>query len=415
MASFPIVNLGVWFYVIFLIFLVLRFLASFPLFKSTIDNVNYCAVLFILLWLSLCYSFLAFVGQVAYFSMHGKFHWTMGLACSSLLSLIPMFWICTVHATLHNIQVKRGKGGARHEIVNQIIALPLVYATMAFGSVMASTNALANVGDEDFAAVAAVALPKAEICLWTADLYMAFALYQYGSLLFDIMTSKLQKDETAGGTSEVAAVVHLQIGAIEGVRPFAVLGFRVFFLVCIAEACWSFFILFLAGDTTATDFFGPVSHVFFPAGTIASLAVIYSMYTIVPVVHGFRPDVPNLSLKCETIVFVVSFAFAQEWVVDMMKGLYQLLSADGQQTMESIPVIGWLSTVDPLVFDVVFACILMWESLALAIMNLHAWPATESWYSVDKVEIGHQKEKTGLPLIDSFADFMNLASEKAPL
>ena len=57
---------------------------------------------------------------------------------------------------------------------------------------------------------------QAEICLWTADLYIAFALYQYGSLLFDTMTSKLQKDETAGGSSEVAAVVHLQIGAIEG-------------------------------------------------------------------------------------------------------------------------------------------------------------------------------------------------------
>merc|ERR1719433_1516876 len=113
-------------------------------------------------------------------------------------------------------------------------------------------------------------LRRSETCGWVGDLYEAWALYQFAQLTLELVRAAIHSRRRSADPAQVEGAVAL-LTAYGAVESLAWLGVILFLVVCILQAGWSLWVLFLtAGKMNKSAAFTSGVARFSAAGMVAS-------------------------------------------------------------------------------------------------------------------------------------------------
>jgi len=300
------------------------------------------------------------------------------------LSLVsPIFLVLTFVVTVANTSrqvraVADKKGGINahpgHDAAILIIALPVVYSLMCFKSVSRMWMICANWTGGGLHDVVDFNnhhswIGRLVVCqnmyktnFMVADVYEAWALYQFAWLTLEVISTQRTKRKDAASADGSVDIDHSQ----QGIEALTMQGIYLFIIGCLLEAAYYLF------TTSVEAFFGAAAlkftiattrikeqvHFFFlGVGSIASSAAIGNVVTVELTFHSlleeFRPAGKFWSTK-----ILVSIAFLQSLL------LY-------------VPPFNNLSTTEANLFYASMLCV---ECFGVSLLHWFAWPSDEGWY-----------------------------------
>jgi len=309
--------------------------------------------------------------------------------------IVLLTWCICAHGTWrHAKEIWQGTGVSNfHDLVIQILALPMVYSLMALSAVLRMWRLMSNSfgeieGDwhEDWQnsweRTRAKALQIYEADYAVADLYESWALHHFAVLAmallrqsFDSTSSQLQRsaaDLDANSNNMFQAWALTLKGMHKSVSNLAMLGIWSFVISC---TCSSFYIL---GAVMCQNLFGDdsgigqlirrnvekISFFTYGMGCVASSVAICNMIQIERTFHiellRFGPFLKFWGTK-----ILVSIAFLQTIV-------FQL----------PVPPFKDMSTVQ---MNVTYSTLICYECLLISLLHMYAWSPREPWYA-DEVE-----------------------------
>mmetsp|Transcript_20553 Transcript_20553/g.59520 ORF Transcript_20553/g.59520 Transcript_20553/m.59520 type:complete len:404 (-) Transcript_20553:21-1232(-) len=301
------------------------------------------------------------------------------ICCLPIMFLImAMSWLLT---RKHMDEMKAGMARMKHERAVHIIALPSVYGVMAVCSFVKLYDTL---GSDTTEQDEGIALARYETCIYVADLYEAWALYQFGKLTLELLDETFEQRQ-ALVSSRGPGVRHQKatkedrernrrtwqqdstrdvVLSFTAVSSLAWLGTWLLVVVCLVQAGYSLWLWCFHDPQSKWIAMGADFHKFSYAGMVASGAAIYNVHTIEQtfghLIAGYSPLLKFLSVK-----FLVFFAFWQTKILLLLR------------TIHILP----LSIVE---VKLLHSVLLVLECLASAIMHSWAWGAKEVWYGQDE-------------------------------
>merc|ERR1719171_1024942 len=123
------------------------------------------------------------------------------------------------------------------------------------------------------------AVARGKTSLWVADLYEAWALYQFGLLVLELIESAATKQAVEGQAAETRAAANALLKSHKAVERLAWMGIISFLFVCVGESGWSLWLLtFMSGTSDNAKMYDNSMSQFTLAGFMASCAAIYNIW-----------------------------------------------------------------------------------------------------------------------------------------
>eukprot|EP00448_Togula_jolla_P010299 CAMPEP_0170615202 /NCGR_PEP_ID=MMETSP0224-20130122/25211_1 /TAXON_ID=285029 /ORGANISM="Togula jolla, Strain CCCM 725" /LENGTH=393 /DNA_ID=CAMNT_0010940917 /DNA_START=211 /DNA_END=1392 /DNA_ORIENTATION=+ len=322
------------------------------------------------------------------------------------------FWACAIQTMSHVQKIREGYSPMKHDRAVQILALPAIFSTMTMSSLarlfefqssgmMASPAAVPSVTPLpsmmgirsvmqhlSFNETLGGAGPEAEefiiqseTCLRVAELYEAWALYQFAKLTLELISDNLARKERSG-TQEQKLVARALIRAHGAVESLAWLGVASFLIVCVMQAGWSV-IQLTSADTVDWESYEKSINYFEGAGMISSCAAIYNVHIVESSfdehLEGFNP-----LMKFVTVKILVSFAFFQRGIFAGLQVMDSSLPGIMKGVVTRIPFIGDILNFSEIEFELFYVSLLIFECFFVCILHWWAWSADEEWYNEEE-------------------------------
>mmetsp|Transcript_112622 Transcript_112622/g.223950 ORF Transcript_112622/g.223950 Transcript_112622/m.223950 type:complete len:416 (-) Transcript_112622:6-1253(-) len=303
------------------------------------------------------------------------------LSLGTPVATFGTFLFTSYHIATHVRVVLRRRSGLisaqlQRDRVIQVLALPMVYGSMSFSSVNCMWGLFTGRVRQGQQSIAWKDLQRMEVNIYhsnfqTADLYEAWALYQFAELCLDQISSGLTKQKSACRTGSESPTKE-QMGEenqllVKTVHRLTAQGVLAFVLVCGFNASYrlalAFYTVMFHAD--APVFFSQdLDRYFVAMGLVASTEAIMNVIIVESTFHAqledFRPKAKFWSTKV-----LVSIAFMQEAVIGLC-ALSQL-----QQYL-------------------LYSCLICYEVFALSLFHIFAWPASEGWLSLPRSRLSMQ-------------------------
>lgn len=234
-------------------------------------------------------------------------------------------------------------------------------------------------------------LAQSESYYCVADLYEAWALYQFGQLALELVWDGLRKVQRRSvANPDRQHLVDNLLGASEAVERLANMGVYTMLVVSILQAGWSVIMLSSVPDWAA---YKTRSAQFAAAGMVASGAAIYNIHIVDVTFHHYletyRPFLKFLSVK-----IIVSLAWFQHGFIWLLKNMKLMMTPGMQSFVDSIPVVGSVLTFSEVEFEMFYGSLMLYECVIIALLHWWAWGAHEPWYHGE--EDHDSEEKQGL-------------------
>mmetsp|Transcript_32005 Transcript_32005/g.75018 ORF Transcript_32005/g.75018 Transcript_32005/m.75018 type:complete len:505 (-) Transcript_32005:190-1704(-) len=301
---------------------------------------------------------------------------TLILASPAVFLVIISLAYCQSQTHLGEIMESQDEATTwEHDRVLNILAVPPVYGVMVFAALVhlyyvttSELQAAVDRGDRVAnSADAHKAVSAFESLIYIADLYEAWALYQFGQLTCDVLERSLAAHdaEDAAASAEAGAshqhpalTAHM---AFQAVSKVMWVGAWLFIAVCLAQAGWAL-VQWFFGDPSAASFEDSLSK-FTYAGLVASAAAIYNVHIVESsfghYIPGYMPFIKFLSVK-----LLVFFSFWQGYCL-------RALNFVGILSFSSVEI------------KLLQAALLMFECLLGSLVHIWAWDYREGWYAAD--------------------------------
>jgi len=323
----------------------------------------------------------------------------------SPLWLVATFGVCLYHTRAHvaemgarlassdgRLEVERAV--SMHDKTVRILALPMVYGTMAFEGVVRMWGIVLDrtSGSHHFACWERrirYQLDMFEACFLVGDVYESYALLVFGILTLNVLREKIRS--TIELVKEDVSPTPLRRGhapsfddldlairdLVNELKGLTLLGLKLFCLTCFLQAAYKLAVMTLGfydvwprwfstdpHDKNGLGFFQQkevkkgAHYFFYGAGFVASFAAIGN---VVEVERGFHRNLQEFSpfLKFWGVKVLVSIAFLQTLFLMVVP-----------------PFMSW-SEVRSNIF---YASALCLECFLISVFHLCAWRPREGWY-----------------------------------
>lgn len=213
------------------------------------------------------------------------------------------------------------------------------------------------------------AMWRYETCFYVADLFEAWALYQFGRIMLDLIGESYDRR----GTGEELRSSHA------AVQSLVWLGTITFVLVCCAQTACSL-LPYLHGGAVVEDRLQLIMTSFQVAGFFTSGAAIYNVFIVERAFHrqlaGCSPVLKFLSVK-----ILVSLSFFQGGLIVMLQIASGLLPGMVQTFVRWVPVVGDILNFSQVQMHLFYPALILYECLFTALMHVWAWRSQEDWYT----------------------------------
>lgn len=399
-----------------------RLFFAWHCFGKWLQFANYCVLLYAVLTGSLLFDCLSFMHAALGSGAAGVWQetcwWVKPFMLTSFFAMWVTLFMCAGQTVQHIDAIRRGEAALRHDRVVQILALPVVYGSMAVASgtrmfqlaavhgkdVMkledvdvASEQLISSsyAGSFNVQALTQTALAKSETAFMVADLYEAWVLYQFLTLTLDLMYTSMQKKcdsedvETRAGARALVKV-HAAVSSLSWLGPCC------FLLVCVGQAGWSIYILNFAYEkSTWSSWMGAMAQ-FQAAGFLASMAAIWNVAVVETSFHDFLEGYSPM-LKFITVKILVSFSFFQRSGFSFLSYFASTMPSAMEGLVHALPFLGDVVQMGVVEFELFYAALLMYECTLVALMHWCAWAPAEQWYKEDASDVLADAER--LPLV----------------
>lgn len=316
---------------------------------------NYVVVLYVLMTLLLIFQIIEFAT-----GLHNDFKKNITPLALRIILLVTIPVIMLIMALSawqsksHIAEIHLSSAVLKHDRAVQIIALPAVYSLMALGAMVHIYKRITSEPD----VTPRSGLARYETSFHVADLYEAWAVFQFGKLtlelLDDIFKEKASSEQSNSESSKSMAL------SFTAVYSLAWLGTCALVVVCVVQAGWSLYLWTFQNPEANFSHYEAELSKFSYAGMVASAAAVYNVHivesTFQDQIESYRPFLKFMSVK-----LLVSFAFWQMWVLDLLK-LVHIVDLDNTQ------------------LKLLHAALIIYECLLSAVLHCFAWRASEEWY-----------------------------------
>mmetsp|Transcript_68628 Transcript_68628/g.107313 ORF Transcript_68628/g.107313 Transcript_68628/m.107313 type:complete len:406 (+) Transcript_68628:77-1294(+) len=305
--------------------------------------------------------------------------WLKVTTYGSVILLWPIFCLSSYLIYQHIECIKGEAAVLWHDRALQIVILPLVFAAMCMSCLTECYTFMIHDTSPEINAKMEDMLASAETCMWIADLYEAWALYQFGVLTIEILKQLwlkqgYSKDQAARSSGLALLQAH------PAVERLAWMGILSFVLVSVADVAVALFFLTIGHRTP--DFVGKFNSAeadFDVAGFLASCTAIYNVYVLE---HQFHHTLEEFCpfLKFLTVKILVTFAYGQQYFFEFLQVMNSLFPTWVQNIVAGIPVLSTLTDCSQALFYTFYAGLMIIECFFIALAHIYAWPSAEAWY-----------------------------------
>jgi hypothetical protein len=290
----------------------------------------------------------------------------------------------------HVERIREESAVPRHDRAVQIILLPLIYSSMAMTSLtrmytFVCTTATPYVDPsypERHGGTAAeleavkLAVSRSETCFYVGDLYEAWALYQFGQLVLELIESGIMDQARFGRDVGKRAAANALLQSHKAVEALAWLGIWSFLICCVGQAGWSLWLIAINGNKThSIENYDTSMSQFYVAGFLASCAAIYNVWIVENRFHHYLDSFfPNM--KFFTVKVLVSIAFVQ-------RGAFSSLGSMGDFLPEFVQkwaIVQQFMQIPPAQFEMFYATLIVFECCMIGMLHQWAWNSDEVWY-----------------------------------
>jgi hypothetical protein len=314
-------------------------------------------------------------------------------------------WCVCAHGTWrHAREIWTLSGVSRyHDLVIQIIALPVVYSLMALSAVLRMWRLMAN----DFGRpeddwwqtwdtwhYKALQIYEADYAV--ADLYESWALHHFAVLAMAMLkqsfdSAKHVLERSAATVDTNSPMFQAWAGTLKGmhisVSNLAMLGIWSFVISCACSSCWVLATVLLEDASGPNSELGQMirngsENVKFFASGMGCVASSVAICNMIQIERTFHIELANFGpfLKFWGTKILVSIAFLQTIVF-----------------MIPVPPFKDLTIVQS---NVTYSTLICYECLVIALLHMYAWKCDEAWYRYSDDQESPAKlseEGAGLP------------------
>lgn len=364
---------------------------------------NYCSLLLGLVFMILAYESWMFfssaqsvMGQRAW---SGFPVWLKPMILAGPFINAGTFLACTWQVFNHVERIREESAVHRHDRAVQIILLPAVYSAMAMSSLTRSYTFICSAADPYASAAGgasqqaieaqALVISQSEAYFYVGDLYEAWALYQFGKLVLELIESELSKQAETSNTPESRGAGLALQTSHKAVASLAWLGIWSFLLVCVAQAGWSLWLLtFQCHTPDSGSKFDESMAQFTVAGFLSSCAAIYNVYVVEREFDEYLPDFFPF-LKFLTVKIIVAIAFFQRLFFKSLPNIDRFMPEFLQNITKAIPFLGDIVHFSPVPFELFYASLIIVECFLICLAHQWAWNSEEAWYE----EVGNRADE----------------------
>jgi len=287
---------------------------------------------------------------------------------------------CILQSLAHAKSIRRGAATLKHDRAVQILVLPSLYAVVAMGALTQVLHlTVSDVHREaEWKQLTMYTLSRSGTFYIVAELYEAWALYQFGKLTLETLHEFFVKQESSDDEEQRAAARSFLL-AHSAVENLTWMGTWMFLIVCVAKACWA---LWLFGFHTASiqgSAYETHMLAFEAAGFVASGTAIYNVavveHTFGRHLEFFSPLTKFLSVK-----LLVSLSFTQTGIISVLQAFYHSVPTRVEHYFDSTPVIGTLMKLSDIQMQLMTSSLIVYECLLITCIHWWAWNPNEGWY-----------------------------------
>lgn len=261
----------------------------------------------------------------------------------------------------------------RHDRAVLIITMPAVFGVMMLSSTVPFYQ-LAIGGDYYGILLGSwenqkeAALNLQQSYFFVADLYEAWAMYQFAMLIVGLVET---------GMRQRHALKNEALDLYKAMSDLLWLGPWLFILVCMTQAGFSL-AKQLTGHLNDTEYMGTIER-FDVAGFVASSAAIYNIHIVESrfsvQLHRVRPLFKFFSVK-----MLISLSFFQSFMLDACQKLNTWQPDSVQSLVKRFPVLGDIMNFSDVQMRLFYPTLITYECLLAACLHSLAWSADEDWY-----------------------------------
>mmetsp|Transcript_68649 Transcript_68649/g.147051 ORF Transcript_68649/g.147051 Transcript_68649/m.147051 type:complete len:465 (-) Transcript_68649:39-1433(-) len=425
-------DLGMLMYAGLLVLAVWRSICFYRCCGLWLSFLSYASLLYVILVASLTYSLVCFyqltqknLDPVAIpYANLWSISWLQPLVMGAPALVAVSLALGWVQSEGHVFEIHKDVGATRHDRAVQIIALPAVFGVMAVASmvpvyelvtgytdpnmlinplgldarpgvagmtgsmgVVHYSNASSFVASNPLAYTAQfeelkqLAFWRYETCFYVADLFEAWALYQFGILALELIGDSIAKKQKtfsslAEGEVQVTAAMEDLVASHVAMTNLTWLGTSIFVLVCVVQTACSLY-PYLAGTVEGQ---AHIMQHFQVAGFVASGAAIYNLLIVERAFHRHLEPASPL-LKFLSVKILVSLSFFQRGLILVLQGCERLLPEVMRDIVKRVPLVGDIVNLTEVQMHLFYPSLILVECLLASVMHVWAWRSDEAWYA----------------------------------
>ncbi|CAE8643323.1 unnamed protein product [Polarella glacialis] len=237
-----------------------------------------------------------------------------------------------------------------------------------------------------------------------ADVYEAWALFQFVKLTLDILRSSLKKisEGDTGADAERREVARGLLVAHKALDSITYTGVVMFLVVCVGQAGWALYRLTFTDPTlNGWESYNNQLSLFKAAGFIASAAAIYNVHIVESEFHCFFVGYSPL-LKFVTVKILLSLAFFQAGAFYAIQTFNKTLPNVLQDVSKRIPFVADILQFNDSQFYLFYSSLILYECVLGVLLHWFAWSSSESFYLEhnDVIEGDEEAIAEKTPLVD---------------
>jgi len=340
--------------------------------------------------------------------------WLKAFVTLAPISAGISLFLAIMSARSHLMEVQHKKAVLKHDRALQVILLPAVFAVMCVSGIVPylqlttgtlipqMTNSFwwkyeRDVNVPTYQEASAYAAWKYNSCMYVADLFEAWVLFQFGALILEVVGEAIEAADNQCGCTRK----HELAEAHGAVSSLSWVGLSMFIGICIMEALFSVFPYLGGSQGTQSTI---MSHLGV-AGFFGSSVALYDLYVVETSFHHKLSPLSPI-LKFMSVKLLVTLSYIQICVLQGAHIVFQFSPEWVKATCAHIPYIGGILILDANQVNVFYPAMVAHECFFLSLMHVFVWRASEKWYTSDRKSIAD--------FADPEADMKHL-SETTPL